>query len=282
MTEREREAAEEQARNVILRSTEEQIARVDAVARDSGHRMFPYQRVGALWLATRHGAILGDASGLGKTVTCLAALPSNAPVLIVAPAVSRGLWGSEVTRWRPGLRCTLLMGRKDFRWPEAGEALVMSYDALPEALDDLSAALADGFEDPPAEMVLVADEAHWLKHARSLRWTRFHALSRLVQGLEGRVWLLTGVPLEGSPVELWTILRAAGLAKRAFGSWETFVQLFGGTSNAGPHGSYYTWGTPDEKAIRERLSLVMLRRVYEDVITELSPEVGPAYEGVAR
>lgn len=72
---------------------------------------------------------------------------------------------------------------------------------------------------------LVTDEAHYLKGKRS---QRAQAHARLEE--KTRVaWHLTGTPLPNKAQELWNVLDSAGLAREAFGTFDVFVGLFGGT-----------------------------------------------------
>lgn len=119
-----------------LKAAQERIARMDdAFFKLTGNRLYPFQRTGAQWLATRYGALLADEMGLGKTLQVIAAIPAHVPVIIVAPAVAKGVWRKHFALYRPHLRVSVLSGRDSFRWPEEGEALITNYDILPEVHD---------------------------------------------------------------------------------------------------------------------------------------------------
>lgn len=119
-----------------LKAAQERITKIDAefFAR-TGNRLYPFQRTGAQWLATRSGALLADEMGLGKTLQTIAAIPAGVGVLVVAPAVAKGVWVKEIAKWRPHLRVSVLRGRDSFRWPDEGEMLITNYDILPEIHD---------------------------------------------------------------------------------------------------------------------------------------------------
>jgi hypothetical protein len=120
--------------------------RIDAIGREfharTGNRFFPYQHTGAVWLALKYTALLADDMGLGKSLQTIVAIPSGAPVLVVAPASIKGVWVSEVEKWRPHVRTTMLKGRDSFRWPQPGEMVVTNYDILPVVHDEKR---CDGF-----------------------------------------------------------------------------------------------------------------------------------------
>jgi SNF2 family DNA or RNA helicase len=67
-----------------------------------------------------------------NTIQTIAAFPPSARVLVVGPAVAKGVWRTELARWRPHLRASLLDGRGSFKWPEPGEVVVTNYDILPD------------------------------------------------------------------------------------------------------------------------------------------------------
>lgn len=202
------------------------IAKATAVAQALGRsaHLYPFQREGARWLAERSAGLLADEMGLGKTIQVLAAHPSNAPLLVVCPAIAIGTWEREIRRWRPDLIPKRLT-KAGFAIPPPPYAGLVSYDSLPFDASTLKGT------------TLVADEAHAVKSSRARRTRSFRLLaSRILLG-GGRVWLLTGTPLENRPPELWHLLTSAHLATRAFGSWEHFRDLFGGT----PVGAMGEW-----------------------------------------
>ena len=112
------------------------IERIDTeIHNQTGRRLFGYQKTGAQWLTLRHGALLADNPGTGKTLQVLVSLPASAPVLVVGPAAAKGVWVGEVERWRPQLPVRMLSGRDNFRWPTHG-MLVTNYDILPDVHKD--------------------------------------------------------------------------------------------------------------------------------------------------
>jgi hypothetical protein len=192
----------------------------------------------------------------GKTAQALIALPEHPRTLVVCPSVAKGVWKREVAKWRADLRVTILDGRGCLvRWPEPGEVLVVNYDVLP----------GDPPTGCPAGVTLIADEAHALKNAHAKRTEQFRALSDAVRATRGVTWLVTATPLTGTPLELWSVLRAAGLEKQAFGGWKKFLELFDG--RPGPHGGY-DWGHPSSE-VPGLLRRVLLRRDKRDVAKDL-------------
>jgi SNF2 family DNA or RNA helicase len=253
-----------------LEAAKDRMTKVNAELGKRGLALFPFQRTGVTWLATRHGALLADEMGLGKTVQTLCALPGDAGVLVVCPAVAKGVWRRELGRFRPHFRVSVLSGRGSFRWPVRGEVVITNYDILPGAhrdgcKGDGCNGCAEVLSDIPSGTVVVADEAHALKNAKAQRTMRFRALSEGARRAGGRTWLLTATPLMNRPQELWAVYQAAGIAQEAFGSWKQFVSLFRG--EPGQWGGY-VWGIPSEESV-ERIKRVSLRRMKSEVASDI-------------
>ena len=246
----------EQETVVLTKSAVMRLDRVEEQLAARGLSLYPFQRVGVEWLAGRTGALLADEMGSGKSIQTLAALPDATPLIVVAPAIAKGVWLREARKWRPEMKVTVLSGRGSFRWPEAGEMVVLNYDILPNEEDLMNA---------PPGTCLVADEAHALKSFKAKRTKKFRELSDNVRAHGGRTWLLTATPLLNRPTELWGILSAAGLEREVFGTWGQFVSLFGGCKD---RWGGMRWGTPLPE-VPSRLARVCLRRMRADVLPDL-------------
>lgn len=282
-------------------AADERALAVDARLRERGLALFRFQAEGVSWMAPRAAAILADDMGLGKTIQALTAAPVGAPLLVVAPAVAKGVWAREAARWRPDLAVTVLSGRGSFRWPAVGEMVVVNYDILPpepmaakarKALeadikdardprssttaaelermadellaDDTARALIDAC---PRGVVVVADEAHNLKGGtKTQRGARFRALAEAARERGGRGWLLTATPLLNRPNELWQLLAMVGLHTVVFGSWPNFLRLCGG--KRGRFATTFDASAVDP-GVAVRLREAMLRRMKVDVLDQL-------------
>lgn len=236
-----------------------------------GLRLYDYQIEGVRWLAPRSRALLADAPGVGKTAQSLISVPEGQPIVVVCPAVVKGVWVAETKKWRPDIKqISVMKGRGSFRWAASGEILITNYDVLPADIVEkkgVASTPAEPLEMPPQGTVLIADEAHALKDPKAKRTRAFRRMAGLVLKQGGRVWLLTGTPLVNRPPELWSVLQQADLANEAYGNFNTFASMFSG---------YKTrwgteWGTPKPEAA-ERLKRVMLRRTKDDVLKDLPPK----------
>lgn len=213
-----------------------------------------------------------------NTLQAIAAIPAKSPIVVVAPAVAKGVWQREVSKWRPHLRVRVLSGRGNFSWPEPGEMVVVNYDILPEIHTEECKkrkgkdkdgedckGCAPFLDECPDNCTVIADEAHALKNGKTARTLKFRALGRTARAKGGRTWLLTATPLLNRPQELWAVYQAGGIAQEAFGTWKGFLNLFQG--RPAQFGGY-TWGTPQPEVI-ERIQRVCLRRKREEVMPEL-------------
>jgi len=248
-------AAQARKATATAATTADRIGKIQTALAEDGKALYPFQVDGVNWLSHRIGAILDDEMGLGKTVQALTALDSNAPVLVVAPAIAKGVWAREAAKWRPEFTTDILKGRQSFRWPKPGEIVITNYDILPK----------DKPTDPPAGTIMIADEAHALKNNKAQRTKRYRAMAATVREAGGRTWLLTGSPLLNRPPELWALMMAADIAREAFGDWDRFRILFNGKE--GRFG--IEWGTHPAPAASDFLKRVCLRRERRDVLPDL-------------
>lgn len=254
---------------ITIQNAGERADKIDAILKERGQALFPFQKAGTGWLASKYGALLADEMGLGKTIQGLAALPDNAPVLVICPALAKGVWMREAAKWRPEYKVAVLSGRGNFRWPEQGEIVIINFDILPEFASkktpDAEPVIA------PEGVVLLADEVHAVKSSKAARTVKFRALSEGVRANGGRVWGLTGTPLLNKQTELWSVLQALGCAQDAFGSWKRFVEVMGGREDT--YGYVWPQSPPDPEAVGERLKRVMLRRLRTEVLPELPVKI---------
>ena len=204
--------------------------RIDSIEAELATRdlhLYPFQRPGVAWLIDRDRALLADEMGLGKTVQALVALPKGAPVVVVAPAVGKGVWLTEARRWRPEFDLKICKGRQSFRWPREGEIVILNYDILPEVvqtnpeakrpkLNEYNLANCDTSSHMRTGTVVIADEAHALKNPKAKRTLKFKVLAAKVLKHEGRCWLLTGTPMLNRPRPNFTGRSAAMRAANRF------------------------------------------------------------------
>ena len=242
---------------------------LDASLRSS--KLFPYQREGVAYLTTRKACGLFDEMGLGKTVQAIMAIPTLAdgkcaPTVIVCPTSVKGVWRSELKKWRPAIRqIFMLAGRHNMVPPEAGEVVILNYEILPDKED------LDLFQEEQAwtpGTVLIADEVHATKTGRAKRTKLFRQLREIILDRGGRSYGLTGTPLLNQGRELGEVCKSIGIFSDAFESEKDFESCFHGEQD------YYTgrWKTDfrnPKPELAQRLATISLRRHRKDVLTDL-------------
>lgn len=252
----------------------------EAASRASAAGAFPYQVEGAAWLSGKEKALLADDMGLGKTWQLLLAAPEEAAVLAVVPACVKYNWADEARRLRPELKVSVLDGRGSWRWPAAGELVVVNYDILPAFL--VPARKGQLAEVPAAdraaaaEVLLIVDEAQAVKSTDSLRHRAVRTLTAICAG----AWYATGTPVENRGKDLWGVLSALGVAKQVFGSFDQFLPLVGAFRKEirvrGGTQTIIEWpvgaGTVSPEVNRLLRASVMLRRLKTEVLKDLPPK----------
>jgi SNF2 family DNA or RNA helicase len=154
--------------------------------------MFPYQRTGADWLASRDAALLADEMGLGKTLQTIAAVRALShrglafKVLVACPKSLTRNWKAEFTRWGPELLVTLLDAPES--WDTHTLASVFSYSHV--VIANYEKLRLDVVARTAEVDILIADEAHKIRNISA----GISQGARTVRA--SRRWALTGTPIE--------------------------------------------------------------------------------------
>ena len=222
----------------------------------------PYQRIGLAflqWVAEREaGGVLADDMGLGKTLQTIAHIAAEqssgrmrAPAMVVGPTSLLGNWRRELRRFAPHLRVLVSSGPDRHRRRidlHEHDVVLTTYPLL---LRDRAAYANTRFH------MLVADEAQALKNPRS----QIHQAVRSIDA--GHRVLLTGTPIENNTEELWALFDLAmpGL----LGDAQTFRAVF-------RHPIERDGNAVRLASLRERIAPYVLRRMKQEVATELPPK----------
>ncbi|WP_066893266.1 DEAD/DEAH box helicase [Clostridium nigeriense] len=160
-----------------------------------------YQKEGYNWLKTMDylgfGGILGDEMGLGKTIQAITFILSNLPskTLIVAPTSLIYNWSSEIEKFAPSIKLSVVNGGKEERVNILEN--IKDYDVLITTYNILKRDL-DLYEHLNFDYCFI-DEAQYIKNSSSQ-----NAIS--VKNIKAkRKFALTGTPIENSVMELWSI-----------------------------------------------------------------------------
>lgn len=168
------------------------------------------------------GACLADDMGLGKTVQAIAFMlhkASQGPSLVVAPASVVMNWASELARFAPELRVSVLNNPDDrnavIESAVAGDVVLTTYGLLQQEEESLAKIQWN---------VACLDEAHTIKNRQT-------KTSAAAMGLKARYRLiLTGTPVQNYLGELWNLLQF--LNPGLLGSYEQFSRKFISNDNA--------------------------------------------------
>lgn len=221
-----------------------------------------YQKKGLNWLGFlsefSFNGILADDMGLGKTIQTLAHLLrekeagriSN-PSLIIAPTSVSYNWEEESRRFAPDFKVLALTGQKRrqrFKDIAGADIVITTYVLLRRDFDELS---------KHSYHYIILDEAQFIKNPGA-------QTTKLCKSLVGKHRLaLTGTPLENNLTEVWSIFDflmpgLLGDHKSFQGRYEKPIAKAG-----------------DKEALerlKRRLKPFILRRVKQDVATELPPK----------
>jgi len=216
----------------------------------------PYQRDGVGWLWSRYlagiGALLADDMGLGKThqvMGLLCLIRAQKPLvnfLVVCPRGVLEHWMDLLETFAPDIPVVTFHGptRSVSDLTQQGTLVLTTYDLLLRSIDDLAALDWD---------VAVYDEAQRIKNPR----TKAARAARKVPA-SFRV-ALTGTPLENRLLELWSVIDL--ILPGFLGSERDFRSRYRNPTHHQLH------------QLRQRLSVLTLRRIKEQVLADLPEKV---------
>ncbi|MCD4822579.1 MAG: DEAD/DEAH box helicase [Methanococcoides sp.] len=205
-----------------------------------------YQLFGTKYILCQKNVLLGDEMGLGKTVQSIAAMANlkakgMTHFVVVCPTSVLINWSREVVQ-HSTLNVFNVHGKDRDNtfsmWVDDGGIAVTTYGTISKL-------------DMPKDLkidMLVADEAHYVKNPYAIRTQSLLELSKISES----TLFMTGTPLENRVEEMHFLVKCLQpkIATEIYG--------MGHILNA-PH-------------FREKVAPVYLRRIREDVLTEL-PEL---------
>jgi len=230
--------------------------------------LFNYQKAGVEGIRSLKNVLLADEQGLGKTLQVIEYLnlAAHKKRLIICPASLKLNWEREFHQWGKGLFSTRIVthGKDNFAIEESvitGEAhdtIIVNYDLLKSKIimDQLTAFSPD---------VLVCDEAHYLKTAKTVRTKNVAKLSKIAD----KKIFLTGTPMLNRPIELFSILKMLSPETlKPYDNYRNYAYRFCNAYNS-------RWGLDvsgsanvEELGVRLRATC-MIRRLKKDVMKQL-------------
>ena len=229
-----------------------------------------YQSAAAAFLAARPRVILGDAPGVGKTITALVSLASRniERILVVAPLSVVHRWEDEAALWVPDYAIHVSTGSAARRHKVVTAAthstgptiLVTNYEAAKRDVELLRALT-------PAALVI--DEAHRVKERRTKNFAAIKALSEEIPIFIS----VTGTPILNRPEELWALLHLIDPKRwRSYWAWvdefcEADVVQHPGMTQPTKVVKGMRLGM--DAVLRQQLRDVMIRRTLEELLPNL-------------
>ncbi|XP_067155474.1 DNA annealing helicase and endonuclease ZRANB3 isoform X1 [Apteryx mantelli] len=234
-------------------------------------KLLPFQEKGIVFALQRNGrCMIADEMGLGKTIQAIAIsyyYKKEWPLLIVVPSSLRYPWVDEMEKWIPELSpddIIIIQNKTDTGRISTSKVTILGYGLLTTDAQTLVDTLyRQNFK------VVVIDESHYMKSRNA---TRSKILLPIVQKAV-RAILLTGTPALGRPEELFMQIEA--LFPRRFGTWSEYAKKY---CNArvrffGKRTQWDCRGASNLEELHQLLSEIMIRRLKNDVLTQLPPKV---------
>jgi SWI/SNF-related matrix-associated actin-dependent regulator 1 of chromatin subfamily A len=288
-------------REQSLRESRGENAELGDLLKDVMVEPYPFQKAGVAYLQSRKRGIIGDEPGLGKTIQALMIVhvKQSYPCIAVVPATLKTNWRKEARRCIPELGAPdavqILSGEsmKDKKGNEIvidpkAKMIIINFDILPIWLPKLVALKARS---------IIIDESQFVKNMDSQRTKAALELAagaryevkegnkratrtQVNPGIEYR-YLLSGTPMPNRILELESQLDILGMIEM-FGGKGGFRMRFCGPEAKtiyvrGGHGEtkqvFSFKGASHVDELQRRLrETVMVRRLKDDVLTELPPK----------
>uniref|UniRef100_A0A8C2EK89 Zinc finger, RAN-binding domain containing 3 n=1 Tax=Cyprinus carpio TaxID=7962 RepID=A0A8C2EK89_CYPCA len=214
--------------------------------------------------------MIGDEMGLGKTIQAISVayiFKQEWPLLIVVPSSLKYPWIEELEKWIPELDprdINLVESKTDTMSIGTSKVTILGYGLLTTDARPLLEAL-----NKQRFGVILVDESHYLKSRNA---ARSKILVPIIQNAK-RAILLTGTPALGRPEELFMQIDA--LYPRRFGTWSDYAKKY---CNAhykffGARRQWDCRGASHLDELHQRLSEIMIRRLKNQVLTQLPPKI---------
>ena len=223
------------------------------------YALYPYQEIAVAFLEERgkvsRGALVGDQPGLGKTIEALSWLSLNhkRPVLVITQASIKRTWYREIEKWLPNSLTQILTQGKDTIDPDA-DFVIINYDLI----------WRKGIEEQLLKRkfpVVIYDEVTAIKEPSAKRTKTAKKIGRRAEFNIG----LSGTPILNRPIEFYNILNL--IDPKQFTSHFKFGMRY---CNGHHNGFGYVFkGSSHINELREQIKPLMIRRLKEDVLTEL-------------
>lgn len=254
----------------------------DIVVDGFGMDLLPFQKAGLEYMIKNDSCILADDMGLGKTMQGLAMIQATQsyPALIICPGGLAPVWVAEIMRALPVSPDQVVIARSDSTREELANALIVivSYSILgagwtkPANKREKKKIILSEIANILASIsfkIVELDEAHAIKSFDSQQASAAKALISAIE--PNHVIPITGTPVLNAPKDYINMLEITGKLEKLGGFWG-FVKRY-----CDAHRGSFGWnfdGSSNLDELNERLRTVgaMVRRMKDDVLTELPPK----------
>lgn len=234
-----------------------------------------FQKAGIRFMLGRPNTLVGDPTGVGKTIETLGYLNAIGArrVLIICPNSLKTHWrkhceGDPYARPRPLPRWlvdkTLTVGVADSQtWPRT-DIVIVHYEGLGRASIGGKKVLRHEIRDVEWD-VLIIDESHWIKSPKAAR-------TRFVTSIKAKhILALSGTPIPNRPKEIWSVLHM--LDPATFKEFWPFAKRYCGMPKTrGPFGWEIDGASNLSELQAKMRSTVLLRREKSEVLPDLPPK----------
>jgi SNF2 family DNA or RNA helicase len=225
--------------------------------------LYPFQLLGALFLAYTERALLADDMGLGKTIEALAAARllmdqhGIRRALIITPSSVKRQWAREIARFTD-LQATVVSGgpaRRAKLYANPTTFTIINYELVLRDFSQIVALAPD---------LIILDEAQRIKNWQA-------KTTRRIKELESPyAFVLTGTPIENRLEELYSVVEF--LDPRLLGpAWQFLAEH----TQQDSFGAII--GYKNLEQVRHTLAPIFLRRRKADVLSELPPRIDNLY-----
>lgn len=232
---------------------------IDVPAPD-GKKYLPYQKVGIQFASQRRYTLLADEMGLGKTIQAIGLVNLIRPnrVMVICPAIMKLRWQHELNEWLVDQYQIVVLNSKPVL--NHGKAIhIVNYDIL-------------GKHSFGEYDIVIVDEAHYIRNPQA---QRTKLTQQIIHSSRAKhVLFLTGTPVLNKPIDLFPILKIAGLEDNLYRY--AFKYRMAISEKIGK--KEVIRFVPPPRQYAEKLqtmlrSTIMIRRQKADVLSELPPKV---------
>ncbi|KAF2076050.1 hypothetical protein CYY_002664 [Polysphondylium violaceum] len=222
--------------------------------------LMPFQRKGLEFAISKQGrCMIADEMGLGKTIQAIAVACyyiTEWPLLIITPSSLRLPWADQIEKFLGGVIDSLdikviMNGKCGLN----GKINIISYDLVNRRAQQIA---------DQQFKVVIADESHYIKQYKSQRTKSVLPILSKAK----RAILLSGTPALSRPYELYTQVSAL---IPFFQSWSDYMYRYCNAQTTNYGLDYF--GSSNMKELNLFLNTIMIRRLKEDVLTDLPDKI---------